>query len=101
MWTVADPLGKTERHTSSQEAGLTVFFTSFVYVKGNIHFEKKTTNLFILKGVLQNSLRFSFGNFSAHNALRISILDIFSTALCIGCSKLSKILTIEQHLTKL
>ena len=41
MWTVADPLGKTERHTSSQEAGLTVFFTSFVYVKGNIHFEKK------------------------------------------------------------
>ena len=31
----------------------------------------------ILQGVPQNSLRFSFGNFLACNALRIFILDIF------------------------
>ena len=34
-------------------------------------------NVWILQGVLQNSLRFSVSHFSAYVALRIFILDIF------------------------
>ena len=46
--------------------------------------------------VQQNSLRFFFGNFFTCNSLRIFILETFSTALSVSCSKLPKILKFKQ-----
>ena len=53
-----------------------------------------------LQGAPQKSLGFSFCNFSAPNAIKISIFDIFTSPFW-RLLKIAKILKIKQYLTKL
>ena len=58
------------------------------------------TSIRLVQGVPQNSLRFLFHNYSAHDAPRISILDVFKQPISLAVGN-CPILKIEQYLTKL